>query len=197
MSLRQVFLFGIGGAMKTSRQIFKLVAFGVALTCLFACAAGALTACDEAKKYHAEFYDDVEEFMNVEFLKENRVGQAFYPAGDFSEDQEYIKDEISPPTRTFIVTDEEEFARMFDEFPEKIDFNNQMMLVYMFVTTTPRNFEMTDLSLKEGALQVDYKMKMEIGDQLNSIKDDVMAYRRCFALIMDKTDIKGAEFEER
>ena len=175
----------------------KLAALGITLTCLFACAAGVLVACDEAKKYHAEFCDDVEEFMNDEFLKENRVGQAFYPAGDFSEDQEYIKDETSPPTRTFIVTNKEAFARMFDEFPQKIDFNNQLMIVYMFVTTTPRSFEMTDLSLKGGVLRVGYKMKMSIGDYLHSIKDDVMAYRRCFALIMDKTEITTAEFEER
>ena len=81
--------------------------------------------------------------------------------------------------------------------PEKIDFTNQLIIVYMFVTTTPRNFEMTDLSLKEGVLRVSYKVEMSIGDRLHSIKDDVMAYRRCFALVMDKTDITTAEFEER
>ena len=174
----------------------KLAALGATLVCLLVCVAGVLVACDEAKKYHAEFYDDVEEFMNDEFLKENRVGQAFYPADDFSGGQEYFKDETSPPTRTFIVTNKEAFARMFDEFPEKINFNNQLMIVYMLVTTTPRSFEMTDLSLKGGVLRVGYKMKMSIGDYLHSIKDDVMAYRRCFALIMDKTEIITAEFEE-
>jgi len=180
----------------TNKKVLKFAAFGVALLCLLVCAAGVLVACNEAKKYHAEFYDDVEEFMNDEFLKENRVGQAFYPTDDFSEGQEYIKDEISPPTRTFIVTNKEAFVRMFDEFPETIDFNNQLMIVYMFVTTTPRSFEMTDLSLKGGVLRVGYKMKMSIGDYLHSIKDDVMAYRRCFALIMDKTEITTAKFEE-
>ena len=63
----------------TNKKVLKLAVLGIALTCLFACAAGVLTACDEAKKYHAEFYDDVEEFMNDEFLKENRVGNAYYP----------------------------------------------------------------------------------------------------------------------
>ena len=141
----------------TNKKVLKLAVLGAALVCLLVCAASVLTACDEAKKYHAEFYDDVEEFMNDEFLKENRVGQAFY----------------------------------------KIDFTNQLIIVYMFVTTTPRNFEMTDLSLKEGVLRVSYKVEMSMGDRLHSIKDDVMAYRRCFALVMDKTDITTAEFEER
>lgn len=181
----------------TNKKVLKLAALGATLVCLLGCAVGVLVACNEAKKYHAEFYDDVEEFMNDEFLKENRVGQAFYPADDFSGGQEYIKDETSPSARTFIVTKKEEYVQIFDEFPEKIDFTNQLIIVYMFVTTTPRNFEMTDLSLKEGVLRVSYKVKMSIGDRLHSIKDDVMAYRRCFALVMDKTDITTAEFEER
>ena len=52
MSLRQVFLSGIGGAMKTSKQIVKLIALGVALTCLFACAAGVLVACNKQIEPH-------------------------------------------------------------------------------------------------------------------------------------------------
>lgn len=63
----------------TNKKVLKLAVLGAALVCLLVCAAGVLTACDEAKKYHAEFYDDVEEFMNDEFLKENRVGNAYYP----------------------------------------------------------------------------------------------------------------------
>lgn len=64
----------------TNKKVLKLAVLGAALVCLLGCAVGVLVACNEAKKYHAEFYDDVEEFMNDEFLKENRVGQAFYPA---------------------------------------------------------------------------------------------------------------------
>ena len=183
--------------MKGRGQVRAVLLTALITIFLLSCAAGVLVACNEAKKYHAEFYDDVEEFMNDEFLKENRVGQAFYPADDFSGGQEYIKDETSPSARTFIVTNKEEYVQIFDEFPEKIDFTNQLIIVYMFVTTTPRNFEMTDLSLKEGVLRVSYKVEMSIGDRLHSIKDDVMAYRRCFALVMDKTDITTAEFEER
>lgn len=56
MSLRQVFLFGIGGAMKTSRQIFKFIALGIALICLFLCAVSVLTACNEEPQKEGEFY---------------------------------------------------------------------------------------------------------------------------------------------
>ena len=105
--------------MKGRGQVRAVLLTALITILLFSCAAGVLTACDEAKKYHAEFYDDVEGFMNDEFLKENRVGQAFYPADDFSGGQEYIKDETSPSARTFIVTNKEEYVQIFDEFPEK------------------------------------------------------------------------------
>ena len=57
----------------TNKKVLKLAVLGAALVCLLVCAAGVLTACGEAKKYHAEFYDDVEEFMNDEFLKEKHI----------------------------------------------------------------------------------------------------------------------------
>ena len=38
--------------MKTSRQIFKFIALGITLTCLFACAAGVLVACNKQIEPH-------------------------------------------------------------------------------------------------------------------------------------------------
>lgn len=46
----------------TNKKVLKLAALGIALTCLFACAASVLTACDttpnndESTKYHTEYY---------------------------------------------------------------------------------------------------------------------------------------------
>ena len=56
--------------MKGRGQVRAVLLTALITILLFSCAAGVLTACNEAKKYHAEFYDDVEGFMNDEFLKE-------------------------------------------------------------------------------------------------------------------------------
>lgn len=178
----------------TKKRVLKFAAFGVALLCLLVCAAGVLVACDEAKKYHAEFYDDVEEFMNDEFLKENRVGNAYYPNEYYIEgvNERFIYDETSPRTRTFIVTDEEEFAKMFDSFPAEIDFASQMLVVYMFRVINGRNHYLRELTVKDGVLSV----KIEEERLPSNLKDTTMPGCRCVAIVMDKTDITTAEFEE-
>lgn len=176
--------------MKTSRQIFKFIAFGITLMCLFACAAGVLVACNEAKKYHAEFYDDVEEFMNDEFLKENRVGKAYYPNEYYIEGitERFFYDEISPRTRTFIVDDEESFAQMFNVFPVEIDFEKQTLIVYMFRVINGRSHYMNKLQVEGGILRVKIKEENRKSD------DTTMPGRKCVAVVMDKTEISSAAF---
>ena len=174
----------------TNKKVLKLAVLGAALVCLLVCAAGVLTACDEAKKYHAEFYDDVEEFMNDEFLKENRVGNAYYPNEYYIEgvNKRFIYDETSPRTRTFIVTDEEEFARMFDSFPAEIDFASQMLVVYMFRVINGRPHHMRKLKVEDG------KLSIRIKEENCNSDDTTMPGRKCVAIVMDKTEISSAAF---
>lgn len=176
----------------TNKKVLKLAVLGAALVCLLVCAAGVLTACDEAKKYHAEFYDDLEEFMNDEFLKENRVGNAYYPNEYYIEgvNERFIYDETSPRTRTFIVTDEEEFAKMFDSFPAEIDFASQMLVVYMFRVINSRDYYLRELTVKDGVLNVTLEEEHISPD----VADTTMPGCRCVAIVMDKTEISSAAF---
>lgn len=171
--------------------ILKIATLGVALTCLVICMTGLLVACNEAKKYHAEFYGDVEESMNEDFLKENRVGKAYYPNEYYIEgvNERYVYDEISPLTRTFIVNDEEEFVKMFDSFPTEIDFEKQMLIVHMFRVINGRPYHMKKLQVEGGILRV------EIKEENCNSDDTTMPGRKCVAIVMDKAEIASAEFE--
>lgn len=174
----------------TNKKVLKFAVLGATLVCLLGCAAGVLTACDEAKKYHAEFYDDVEEFMNDEFLKENRVGNAYYPNEYYIEgvNERFTYDETSPRTRTFIVTDEEEFAKMFDSFPAEIDFASQMLVVYMFRVINGRPHHMRKLKVEDG------KLSIRIKEENCNSDDTTMPGRKCVAIVMDKTEAMSVEF---
>ena len=178
--------------MKGRGQVRAVLLTALITIFLLSCAAGVLTACDEAKKYHAEFYDDVEEFMNDEFLKENRVGNAYYPNEYYIEgvNERFIYDETSPRTRTFIVTDEEEFAKMFDSFPAEIDFASQMLVVYMFRVINSRDYYLRELTVKDGVLNVTLEEEHISPD----VADTTMPGCRCVAIVMDKTEIKSANF---
>lgn len=174
----------------TNKKVLKLAALGATLVCLLGCAVGVLVACNEAKKYHAEFYDDVEEFMNDEFLKENRVGNAYYPNEYYIEgvNERFTYDETSPRTRTFIVTDEEEFAKMFDSFPAEIDFASQMLVVYMFRVINGRPHHMRKLKVEDG------KLSIRIKEENCNSDDTTMPGRKCVAVVIDKLEIASVEF---
>ena len=186
--------------MKTSRQIFKFIALGITLTCLFACAAGVLTACDttpnndESTKYHTEYYDAVDEVMDKEFLYTNKV-KAYYRNPNYIEGvtewfDRYIYAENAPTSRTFIVADEEEFAKMFDSFPAEIDFASQMLVVYMFRVINSRDYYLRELTVKDGVLNVTLEEEHISPD----VADTTMPGCRCVAIVMDKTEIKSANF---
>lgn len=180
----------------TKKRVLKFAAFGVALLCLLVCAAGVLVACNEAKKYHAEFYDDVDEVMNQEFLYANKVNayyrNPYYIEGVTEWFDKYIYAENAPTSRTFIVTDEEEFAKMFDSFPAEIDFASQMLVVYMFRVINGRNHYLRELTVKGGVLSVALEEEHISPD----VADTTMPGCKGVAIVMDKTDITTAEFEE-
>ena len=177
--------------MKGRGQVRAVLLTALITILLFSCAAGVLTACNEAKKYHAEFYDDVEEFMNDEFLKENRVGKAYYPNEYYIEGitERFFYDEISPRTRTFIVDDEESFAQMFNVFPVEIDFEKQTLIVYMFRVINGRSHYMNKLQVEGGILRVKIKEENRKSD------DTTMPGRKCVAVVIDKLEIASVEFE--
>lgn len=186
----------------TKKRVLKFAAFGVALLCLLVCAASVLTACDttpnndESTKYHTEYYDAVDEVMDKEFLYTNKV-KAYYRNPNYIEGvtewlDRYIYAEHAPTSRTFIVTDEEEFAKMFDSFPAEIDFASQMLVVYMFRVINGRNHYLRELTVKDGVLNVTLEEEHISPD----VADTTMPGCRCVAIVMDKTDITTAEFEE-
>ena len=116
--------------------------------------------------------------MNDEFLKENRVGNAYYPNEYYIEgvNERFIYDETSPRTRTFIVTDEEEFAKMFDSFPAEIDFASQMLVVYMFRVINGRPHHMRKLKVEDG------KLSIRIKEENCNSDDTTMPGRKCGSL---------------
>ena len=55
------------------------------------------------------------------------------------------------------MTDEEEFAKMFDSFPAEIDFASQMLVVYMFRVINGRPHHMRELKVEDGKLSIRIK----------------------------------------
>ena len=165
----------------------------ILLLCLLATGALALSACNEAGKYNAVLYSGADDWFLGEFLDAHRTKGAFYPNENYIEgisswNDRYIKDNTSPSTYQCVIDNEEDFGKVFAEFPPRVNFAEDMLVVYFYTETDPKELRLDRLTLEDGALRVECKFPF-------STKNDTVApYRNCLVLKMDKVEILTVEF---
>ena len=149
-------------------------------------------------KYNAVMYSRVEKWIDEDFLRENRV-KAYYLNDDYDEDddsddapEKYIYDENSPPSRSFIITEEAEFKSVFTDCPISVDFDNEMVLLYVFGDIYPyREYHLKKTALEDKTLNIYYKLES------TNKKDATMPFQRCMMVKLDKLDITEVNFIEK
>lgn len=146
-------------------------------------------------KYNAVLYSHAEKWISEDFLEKNRV-KAYYPNKDYIEGEsdpweEILYDKESPDSRTFVITNQYEFAKIFTKYDSTVDFNRQIVILYIFGDVYPaRDYFFNKLTLKEQSLKIYYRLENRKGD------DATMPYQRCLMVKLDKLDIVAVNFEE-
>lgn len=146
-------------------------------------------------KYNAVLYSHAESWISEDFLNENRV-KAYYPNKDYVEGEsnpweKYIYDKESPDSRTFIISNQDEFAKIFTKYDSTVDFERQIVILYIFGDVYPnRDYYLNKLTLNEQSLKIYYRLENRNGD------DATMPYQRCFMIKMDKVEFNTVDFEE-
>ena len=152
---------------KVSKMLFRILPMILILTFLTALT----VACrGEASKYHAELYGIGYDDMTAEFAESNRTYGTYYKDAD----GETIKDTDSPRTRTHIISNEDEFAAVFINFPADVDLGKQMIVMYMSTVSNNRACRLKKLTLDDGKLEI--------------------TLTRFLAVVMDKADVDSVEF---
>lgn len=173
--------------MKKIVYVQKAVCLSVALllVCLLC------FACAKEIPYNAVLNSHANDLISDDFLRENRV-KAFYPNDDYveGENDRYIRDKDSPGTRTFTITEQQEFDKIFTKCTTPVDFENQIVILYIFGNIYPREYYLKNIRLKDDILEVSYELEW-------SNKDDAgMPSQWCFMLIMDKVNFTDVKFIE-
>ncbi len=144
-------------------------------------------------RYHAKLYDRAQDWVDEEFLNENRVYGAYYRIKDYGDGiYDYEQDKTSPRTRTFVIKTEEEYQQIFSRSTVEVDFEKQIVILYMFNCDYARDCLLKNIKLEGQKLQVYYKL-----ENIGGRNDGTMPYQRCFMLVMDKTDFEAVEFIEK
>lgn len=137
-------------------------------------------------KYNAVVSSKVNKEISVEFLKENRV-KAYYVE---EETGDLFYDENAPDYRNFIITSNDEFNKIFTNTDLTVDFEKEMVLLYIFGDDYPsRDYFLKNISLDGQTLNV--KIKLEKRD----VCDATMPFQRCLMVKLDKLDVVAVNFE--
>lgn len=148
------------------------------------------SACGKVK-YNAKIYNMSEESFLSSFLEENKVKGAYYKNPDYPDDadKKYYYDETSPACRTFIVNNLDDYSLFFAGDELGVNFDKEMVLIYIFADIYPnRNYIINNI-LKEGE-----KVKIYLKLEKNNKKDATAPYQRVLIVKMEKLDISEAEF---
>ena len=155
----------------------------------------ALTGCEmEIQPYNATLYEagkwyEACKWIDLDFQKEN-LTRGFWDLLYFN-DESIITDESYPKERIFIINDRAEFDTIFNEFPPGVNFEKEMILLYGFTTTTPRQLVIKRIKLENKRLNIELKWRVPPGGPM---PDGMLPQMRWFVIKIDKLDIDTVNF---
>lgn len=167
----------------------KIILIGMVLImiCLFT------SGCNNLN-YNAKLYSNAKEWIDSGFLNENRV-KAYYLNENYVEgvnypNEKYIYENDAPEEKFFIIECESEFKEIFVSCEEKIDFNKEMVILYIFTDVNYKiDYKLKSIKCENGILSITAKLN-------NSNLDCATApYQRCFMIKMNKMEIKDVKLE--
>lgn len=126
-------------------------------------------------------------YFKKDFLLENKVSGVRYKNENYDptnpESEEYIFDESSPETITYVLDSLDKYERVFNTNYE-IDYDKEILILFLFADTNC-TYSLNSVELNNNNLKITYKSK------INVTTDP----KRTFILIkMDKVEFENIEF---
>ena len=108
-----------------------------------------------ANALNAVLFDNAGKWINLDFQRENVTrgfGSGLYLNGEF-----IYTDESYPKERIFIISDQAEFDTIFNEFPSGVNFENEMILLYVITSINVRPVFIKRIKLENERLHIRLK----------------------------------------
>jgi hypothetical protein len=170
----------------------KAFILGTALTACIPILLCAFTGCetteDEEMLPH-EIFDNAGKWIDLDFQRQNltRGWGGLYLNG------ELIETDVSyPKERIFIINDQAEFDTIFNEFPPRVNFEKEMILLYGFTATSIRQIVIERMKLENERLII--KLKSLAPPSGPDTLDGTAPYMRWVVVKTDKLDIDTVGF---
>lgn len=142
-----------------------------------------LSGCNNSiSKYHAEIFDNIGEYVNEEFLRDN----VLLGVTPFENRNDSIPEEI-----IFTVKNEDELHKIFnDTFDPNIDFDSQIFFVYTYTAINMREQKISKIDYNNKNIKIFIKDK---NYHSPAKMDTTNPYQRWIGIKMDKVDFDLVE----
>lgn len=164
------------------KRLTKIIAMGVLLIVSLLL----FTGCG-SNKYNAVILTTGFSFKE-EFLKDNLTRGSHY----LNENGEIVsaEGESYPRHRVFIIKSHEDANLIFESFSDSIDFEKEMLIIYIFTTINPDPCKINKVFIDEDVLKINYKFqRSKIGSDNTSSPT-----QRCLLVKIDKHEVASVEF---
>ncbi len=128
------------------------------------------------------------EMIDKTFYDQNYTYGAYY--NDYEDGKTKLDDASYPKERTFLITNQQEYDRVFASDTDlNVDFSSEMLAVYTFTAEYVREIRIDEVAVDGQRLCIDLSMiKPRQG-----AGDAVMPYQRYVVIKLDKTDVTEVE----
>ncbi len=159
---------------------------------------GVFSGCEHEIPYNAELlgsgmvYEVIPEgvFFTDSFWENNMTLGAMYKNDNWDpedpDSEKYLFDETSPKDRLHIVTDQDMYDSIFRNY-RQVDFENSMIIVYLFTSIGSGIAELTNVKLENEVLTIEYT-------RINKNNSAVAPHRRYMAIQIDKVEFESVKF---
>ncbi len=178
----------------------KFIAIGLAVLLIAVFFIGFYNNWFFINRYNATLYSNANNFIDTEFYYNNKLYDTHYlnpnyVEGVTPESEKMIRYLDGPYSRTFIITTKEEYDEIITNEQLAVDFEKQMVVLYMFSISYPNlEYHLRNIYINDDILTIKYKAgDYDWNDRNNHLP---YSYARCFLITINKLDIKEVKFKQ-
>ena len=167
-------------------MIKKIICIGVVLImCL-----GLFTGCGGNKlPYDAVMYGEI--YTNRTWLQDEFYEANLTDGSWSSVQEEYVSGDAYPQKRTIIIADSTEYKKVFKDFPLDVNFENAMIIMHGFTTSSGNPYEIKSIILDEQSLTVNYR---HTTSKKSNTPNASAPLTKWVIVVMDKLNTETVEF---
>lgn len=123
-----------------------------------------LIGCKKIKYNAVEFSHYVS--LKEKFLNGNRTYGVIYENPNFNFETDewtklYLTDRVSPKNRVFVIDNEENLSLIANSF-SNINFDEEILIIYMYTSTSVRSVDLKSVNVKNDVLNITYHLPKKI-----------------------------------